>query len=820
MEETATLLIRVQSDQAETAKKRLNELGFAAKTAETATGGLTAAWKGLSAILAGGAGLATALAGLNKLKDVAKQFESLEAQLKTATGSAENAKAAFVAIQDFAKQTPYDLAQSTDAFIKLVNLGLEPSERALRSYGDTASAMGRQLSEMVNAVSRATTGEFEPLKSFGIKARQEAEGLAFTFRGVTETVGNSAGEIEQYFIRLGEKNFAGAMSERMATLEGKLSNLGDAWDFLFATIAKSGVSDLMKKAIDGAIAGIEELTLMVSSGELTSYLEAALIKIESIASTVEFTFQNLAVEMRKAFDMLPEVVQEDVSLSTGYLMTALKQFPENIRVLVGGIGATFKATVEFASQAALGVYTEFEQMFKYLIATAVNVGKEIWSHLNPGAEAFDYQAAQMQAFEEYANRTKFAWEAVAEQQNQTAIVWGKTIETLMIERDVSLKAFDEKIAKAKELRSEAEKNLAVEKALKEFFGGMTGDRLQGFGVKDKGTSAEFRRLVDNLRTQEQALDDSYARRRALIEGNTEKESELQISLLHQLGERFEDERRKMLTQNIGLEVGFNADEFEDNLNLEKAALDRAYEDKQERLKASLEAGLISEQEYNQRKLDEQKRYNRESEDLDREKFNHRLQLASNFFGNLASVANLFGAKGARAAKALAIVQTTIDTYKSATSAYSSLAGIPYVGPVLGAAAAAAAIAAGMANVAAIKSQNYAGAYAGGGFIPAGMWGHAREGGEAEIIHGPAAVTSKRATADLEGNNGGKPKVVVNITAGPGVTVEQTGERDDGGTKIMQFVAKQVIKEVAGDIRTRTGPISAELNRLGVRRGAA
>lgn len=69
------------------------------------------------------------------------------------------------------------------------------------------------------------------------------------------------------------------------------------------------------------------------------------------------------------------------------------------------------------------------------------------------------------------------------------------------------------------------------------------------------------------------------------------------------------------------------------------------------------------------------------------------------------------------AKAQSIIQTTMDTYKSATGAYSAMASIPYVGPALGAAAAAVAIAMGMANVASIKSQNFAGNYAEGGIVP-------------------------------------------------------------------------------------------------------
>lgn len=79
--------------------------------------------------------------------------------------------------------------------------------------------------------------------------------------------------------------------------------------------------------------------------------------------------------------------------------------------------------------------------------------------------------------------------------------------------------------------------------------------------------------------------------------------------------------------------------------------------------------------------------------------NNKLQLASNTFGQLASILGESSAAG----KAAAIAQTTIDTYQSATAAYKALAGIPVVGPALGAVAAGAAVVSGLANVKKIAS---------------------------------------------------------------------------------------------------------------------
>jgi uncharacterized membrane protein YqgA involved in biofilm formation len=47
--------------------------------------------------------------------------------------------------------------QFINAFIKLKALGLQPSKEALTSYGNTATAMGKSLDQMIEAVADAST---------------------------------------------------------------------------------------------------------------------------------------------------------------------------------------------------------------------------------------------------------------------------------------------------------------------------------------------------------------------------------------------------------------------------------------------------------------------------------------------------------------------------------------------------------------------------------------------------------------------------------------------------------------------------------------
>jgi hypothetical protein len=222
----------------------------------------SAAKSNAAAIGAMAASLATVGASMKTIS-VAREFDKINASLITMTGSQEAADKAFKRIQTFATTTPYDLAQVATAFTKLTALGLNPSQEALESYGNTAAAMGKDLNQMIEAVADAATGEFERLKEFGIKARSEGDNVSLTFQGVSTTIGKNAAEIEAYLMGLGQIQFAGAMAERAATLDGAISNLGDSWDNLFLTISQAGAGSVFEDLARSSTEFLNNLGVMI-----------------------------------------------------------------------------------------------------------------------------------------------------------------------------------------------------------------------------------------------------------------------------------------------------------------------------------------------------------------------------------------------------------------------------------------------------------------------------------------------------------------------------------------------------------------------------
>lgn len=137
---------------------------------------------------------------------------------------------------------------------------------------------------------------------------------------------------------------------------------------------------------------------------------------------------------------------------------------------------------------------------------------------------------------------------------------------------------------------------------------------------------------------------------------------------------------------------------------------------------------------------------------------NKLQLASQTFGNLATILG----KESAAGKAMAVAQTTIDTYQSATAAYKAMAGIPVVGPALGAVAAGAAVVSGIANVKKILSTDNQPKFEQGGIQEIGgqrhsaggtkFWGEDGTSFEAEAGEGIGILNRRAFGAFMDFNN--------------------------------------------------------------------
>lgn len=199
------------------------------------------------------------------LTSTASQFENFETQLTTIEGSSEKARESLAWIAEFGARTPYDVAQVTDAFVKLKAYGLDPiNGNLLESIGNMASGMGKSLDQAVEAIADAVTGENERLKEFGIKgSKDKSTGeITYTYNSngeqLTKTVANDAKEITDALQSIMNERFTGGMESMSKTWSGMLSNMGDTWTMLQLKIMNGGLFDRMKIGLGNVVQMINE----------------------------------------------------------------------------------------------------------------------------------------------------------------------------------------------------------------------------------------------------------------------------------------------------------------------------------------------------------------------------------------------------------------------------------------------------------------------------------------------------------------------------------------------------------------------------------
>ena len=287
MTDVADLQIKVDSKGVITATSGLKKLDVQSGKTEDKNKKLTRSFGLVKAAV----GAFAASLVIKQFISTAAAFETMKVSLEVVTGSAEKATMAFGGILELAKETPFSVSELTEAFIKLKSLGLDPSEASLISYGNTASAMGKSLNQMIEAIADASVGEFERLKEFGIKARSQGDQVSFTFQGVTKTVKKNAEEITGYLQGLGDVQFAGGMAMQMDTVNGAFSNAGDAVDLLANKLGESGLNTVVKEVTLSFAALVTGLANFFDSGDTTSKLEVQIMgvtgEIFALQSAVE-----------------------------------------------------------------------------------------------------------------------------------------------------------------------------------------------------------------------------------------------------------------------------------------------------------------------------------------------------------------------------------------------------------------------------------------------------------------------------------------------------------------------------------------------------
>jgi len=242
------------------------------------------------------------LIALNTLKNIAAdvikttaEFQKFEAVLTNTLGSKSEAQKALNRIQDFAAKTPFSVKEITEEFIKFANRGVIVSNEQLTKLGDTASALGKPLNSVTEAI--LDVSNTERWNELGIKVKVNGDKMSGTFKGLTVDVDKTEMGALKMIETFGEmEGVVGGMAAISDTLGGKISNLGDQYDSFLNTVGtktgpaiEAGISGLstLLAGLEGFLGGLGDLI----SGNLASANNIS--ELQRIGNVTETTAKQI-----------------------------------------------------------------------------------------------------------------------------------------------------------------------------------------------------------------------------------------------------------------------------------------------------------------------------------------------------------------------------------------------------------------------------------------------------------------------------------------------------------------------------------------------
>lgn len=502
---------------AQDTEKSVNSLGEALKNTARNIAAWAAAALGLNAIRS----------GLQSIIDVGAKFETLQVRLDSLMGSLEGGQQAVDWIKNFAKTTPLQLDQVTEAFARLKTYGLDPMDGTLQALVDANAKMGGSqelLERIILAVGQAWTKQ----KLEGQEVMQLNEAGIPVWDLLSKALGKSVIELQNLSQqgRIGReeirllieeigKSSTGAAAAQMATWNGLISNLKDSWMFFLNNIAQSGALDYFKQQIQSVL---DKTTEMARDGSLQRYAKQTADAIVGFARAIKSTI-SLLIDFKDAILL---AAQAFVAIKIANLTLDIIKFADKVIPAFAGAGT--------AAEGAAGMVGLFGRILRLLprnfaVAIAIIGGDlavkaaewlgETLAKLSPAGRAAE-QA--LQRLQEQATRNAAAAQQAAAAHQQFADVQIKSASEIARMTDA------ERVAYAAALKGAEQYQIAVLAAARnqEILGQKTGE-AQGKAIDalkairaatqeiDAAAKKAAQSVVDNLGKAVNALIQDFER---------------------------------------------------------------------------------------------------------------------------------------------------------------------------------------------------------------------------------------------------------------------------------------------------------------------
>lgn len=320
-----------------------------------------------------------ARSALSQLIDTAGQFQTLDVQLGAVFK--DQADEASEAIRALAQQTPFQLTQIQESFVKLKAFGLDPLDGSFEAIADQAAKLGGQQ-ETLTGITLALGQAWAKQKLQGEEILQLVERGVPVWELLQRATGKNVQELQKLSEagKLGRaeikllieeigKSAEGAGQAVAGTLPKQIDRLRAQWQEFLDLVADSGVLDYLQDQLASVSKTVKD---MAASGELQEWAQEVSDAIVEAAETIKGTVAFL-VEHREAI----------LALGQAYVASKIGSSAASLLGIFAKLGPTITQTTaamnsaKFSTTGLLGPLGALATAGSFLIGSVVDLTQAV-----------------------------------------------------------------------------------------------------------------------------------------------------------------------------------------------------------------------------------------------------------------------------------------------------------------------------------------------------------------------------------------------------------------------------------------------------------
>ncbi len=410
MDKELKIKIKVDADTGEliVTKNEFEKLSTVTKTTNTTLEEFSSKIKAMAGLAVGVLAIKSAFDAVNgtvkEFINTSSQYEQYTNRLKSFYSSTKEVTNELKRAREFADKYNRSIEDTLEAFIKMKVYGIDASNKALKTFTNTAIGSGKSLDQFVEAMADAFTGENERLKEFGVKANVIGEKIAYSWsnssgKAMHVVIKNNRKIIESTLTAIFNEKYAGQMELYKNSWAGYVQGMKTKWEELKLSFYDAGLFGYFK-ALGKTVITVIDDSLDFGKTKAKEWSTTTISYIEGVIKAFFY--------VKKGFDVVVEVFE----MAELAILGLSKAIMDMINLALMPFITTLNQALRVYNKVAKYFHKDKVKLLNPFVIDTTwtqNEINNIWNSIKKRSEEWGKDSASKNA-QEFINKVKIAWE--------------------------------------------------------------------------------------------------------------------------------------------------------------------------------------------------------------------------------------------------------------------------------------------------------------------------------------------------------------------------------------------------------------------------